>query len=62
MGESGASQGESPRDEQSETVSAPHPDEAPPRRGVQPVLWIAVGLAAVLVLAVLLVYEAIKAG
>jgi hypothetical protein len=26
------SEGESPRDNQSETVSAPHPDSAPPRR------------------------------
>ncbi len=36
---------------QSETVHAPHRDDAPPRRSTQPKVWIVVGLV-VLVLAV----------
>lgn len=54
------SEGESPRDAQSETVSAPHGDPDPPRRtrragistGVIILLWFALGVA-LLVLALM---------
>jgi hypothetical protein len=54
-------EGESPRDPQSETVSAPHPDGDPPIRSKAPLiasgamlaLWIGLGVA--LVVAALLI-------
>jgi hypothetical protein len=62
MGETVSSEGESPRDEQSETVHAPHEDPAPPQRTMQTVVWVVVGIAALIVLAVLLIIAAVRAG
>ena len=61
MNEPGPSQGESPRDEQSETVHSPHPDPAPPERTRAPIAWITIGLAVLLLLAILLVVAAVQA-
>jgi hypothetical protein len=48
-------------DPQSESVSAPHPDEAPPRRTRSSPLLVSIALLAVLALAVALVWAAVAA-
>jgi hypothetical protein len=57
----GPSEGELPKDEQSETVGAPSGDDSPPRRTKSPQVLIVVGLVAVLVLVVALVVAAVRA-
>lgn len=60
-GSPGPSEGDTPRDEQSETVGQPVRDDAPPRRTKQPVIWIGITVLALVVMAALLVYAAIRA-
>lgn len=48
-------------DPQSETVSAPHQDEAPPKRTARPVVFLTLAVLALLVLAALLVWAALDA-
>jgi hypothetical protein len=47
-------------DPQSETVHAPHRDEAPPKRTKQPLVWITVALLILAVLAGLLIWAAVR--
>ena len=60
-GAPGPSEGDTPRDEQSETVGRPSPDESPPRRTRQPVVWLVLTVLALVVMAALLIYAAIDA-
>jgi hypothetical protein len=61
-GHPGPHEGDTHRDAQSETVGEPHRDDSPPTRTKAPLLWIGLVLAAILVMAVLLIYAAVRAG
>lgn len=48
------------RDQQSESVSAPHQDPDPPRRTKAPLVWWTVAILAILVLGIALLVEALS--
>ena len=48
-------------DRQNEAVNAPHRDDDPPERTIQPLVWITVALVALFVMGGALIYAAVRA-